>query len=200
MTDTDGELVITGPVPAMPVALYGDTDGSRYRDTWFDTYPGVWRQGDWITLTGRGSAVISGRSDATLNRGGVRLGTAEFYDVLEALPEIDDSLVVHLDDPATGYGRLIAFVVPHDPAHPHDELRRLATRALRDNLSPRHVPDRVVVAHSIPRTRTGKKLEVPVKRLLQGADPATVTAPGAVADPDSLAFYRPSLLTESRGA
>ncbi|MEU3221382.1 hypothetical protein [Streptomyces sp. NPDC006971] len=196
VTDTDGELVITGPVPAMPVALHNDTDGSRYRATWFDLYPGTWRQGDWITLTGRGSAVISGRSDATLNRGGVRLGTAEFYNVLEALPEIRDSLVVHLDDPRTGRGQLILFVVPDDPTRPPAELRQLATAALRTNLSPRHVPDRVAIAPQIPYTRTGKKLEVPVKRLLQGADPTTVTSPGTLANPHSLAFYHPSLLSE----
>jgi acetoacetyl-CoA synthetase len=196
VVDADGELVITGPIPAMPVALYNDTDGLRYRSTWFDTYPGIWRQGDWITITSRGSAVISGRSDATLNRGGVRLGTAEFYAVLDVLPEIDDSLVIHLDDPATGHGQLILFIVPHDRAHPETELHQIAKQALRNNLSPRHIPDRIIIAPEIPRTRTLKKLEVPVKRLLQGADPATVTSPGTLANPDSLAFYRPALIAD----
>ncbi|OHU21279.1 acetoacetate--CoA ligase [Mycobacteroides franklinii] len=199
VVDTDGELVITGPIPAMPVALYNDNDGSRYRNTWFDVYPGIWRQGDWITITSRGSAVISGRSDATLNRGGVRLGTAEFYNVLDALPEVHDSLVVHLDDPTTGHGQLILFVVRADAEYSEVELRKLVTTALRVNLSPRHVPDRVVIAPEIPYTRTGKKLEVPVKRLLQGADPSTVASPDALMNPASLAFYRPDLLQESEG-
>ncbi|WP_433194358.1 acetoacetate--CoA ligase [Nocardia sp. CA-107356] len=195
VVDTDGELVITGPVPAMPVALYNDTDGSRYRSTWFDNYPRIWRQGDWITITARGSAVISGRSDATLNRGGVRLGTAEFYATLGALPEINDSLVVHLDDPKTGHGQLILFLVPADQDQPEDELRELAAQTLRANLSPRHVPDRIILTPEVPYTRTGKKLEIPVKRLLQGADPATITSPGILANPDSLAFFHASLLT-----
>jgi acetoacetyl-CoA synthetase len=190
VVDTDGELVITGPIPAMPVGLYNDTDGTRYRSTWFDTYPGIWRQGDWITLSSRGSAVISGRSDATLNRAGVRIGTAEFYAVLDVRPEIADSLVVHLDDPDTGHGQLVLFLVAADTHGSEEELRKLAADAIRTNLSPRHVPDRIFIAPAIPRTTTGKKLEVPVKRVLQGADPATVTGPGTLADPDSLAYYR----------
>lgn len=185
----DGELVITGPVPAMPVGLYGDHDGSRYRSTWFDTFPGVWRQGDWITITDRGSTVISGRSDATLNRGGVRIGTAEYYAVLEAMPEIADSLIVHLDNRNTSHGQLVLFIVA---AGAQDErtLCEFAKSAIRQSLSPRHVPDLVLIAPSVPRTTTGKKLEVPVKRILLGADPATVVNAGALANPDSLDFYR----------
>lgn len=131
----DGELVITGPIPAMPVGLYGDHDGSRYRSTWFDTFPGVWRQGDWITITDRASTVISGRSDATLNRGGVRIGTAEYCAVLEAMPEIADSLIVHLDNRSTGHGQLVLFIVA---AGAQDErtLCEFARSATRKSLSP----------------------------------------------------------------
>jgi len=190
VADSDGELVITGPIPAMPVALYGDHDGSRYRATWFDTYPGIWRQGDWITLTGRGTAIISGRSDATLNRGGVRIGTAEFYAALDALPEVDDSLIVHLDDPTTGHGRLVLFVVARDPGHDDTQLHRLVAQTIRTALSPRHMPDQIITAPAIPRTRTGKKLEVPIKHILQGADPAVVANPDTLANPESLDYYR----------
>ncbi|MCP2281103.1 acetoacetate--CoA ligase [Nocardia amikacinitolerans] len=190
VVDTDGELVITGPVPAMPVALYGDHDGSRYRTTWFNTYPGIWRQGDWITLTSRGTAIISGRSDATLNRGGVRIGTAEFYAALDALPQVADSLIVHLDDPNTGHGRLVLFVVANEADQPDTELHRLVSQTIRTALSPRHVPDRIITAPAVPRTRTGKKLEVPVKRILQGADPGVVADLDTLANPASLNFYR----------
>ena len=194
VVDTDGELVITGPIPAMPVGLYGDADGSRYRSTWFDTYPGIWRQGDWITITSRGSAVISGRSDATLNRGGVRIGTAEFYAALDALPEVDDSLIIHLDDPTTGHGQLILFIVARNPGQADTELHRLVSQTIRSSLSPRHVPDQIITAPAIPRTLTGKKLEVPVKRILQGADPAKVANPDTLANPHSLDYYRTAKL------
>ncbi|WP_324197949.1 AMP-binding enzyme [Nocardia abscessus] len=126
----------------------------------------------------------------------MRLGTAEFYTTLGALPEINDSLVVHLDDPTTGHGQLILFLVPANPGQPADELAALAAKTLRAKLSPRHVPDRTIIAPEIPYTRTGKKLEVPVKRLLQGADPDTITSPGALANPGSLAFFHASLLTQ----
>lgn len=184
-----GELVITAPMPSMPVGFWGDPDGSRYRATYFEDIPGVWRHGDWIRFTDRGSCVITGRSDATLNRGGVRLGTADFYAVVEELPEIVDSLVVHLEDPDGGPGDLVLFVVPRDGRALDDALRRRVVDALRTNLSPRHVPDSVVGVAAVPRSRTGKKLELPVKRILQGADPDTVASRDALADPDALAAY-----------
>ncbi|MFE2998732.1 acetoacetate--CoA ligase [Nocardia sp. NPDC059246] len=187
--EAEGELVVTGPIPGMPVALYGDTDGSRYRATWFDTFPGIWRQGDWITITDRGSAVISGRSDATLNRGGVRIGTAEFYSTLEQLPEIADSLVVHLEDSDTGHGELVTFIVPTDPDDSTVDLHQLVRDTVRSALSPRHVPDRIISAPVIPRTLTGKKLEIPVKKILQGAAPKSVASPDSLADPHSLEFF-----------
>ena len=131
-------------------------------------YPGVWRQGDWIKFTERGSCVITGRSDATLNRGGVRLGTGEFYAVVEDLPEIVDSLVVHLEDDGGGSGELLLFVVPAPGATFDDELRGRIAGVLRSELSPRHVPDAIVAVPAIPRTLTAKKLELPVKQILRG--------------------------------
>ena len=161
-----GELVVTAPMPSMPLGLWGDDDGSRLRETYFDRYPGIWRHGDWIVFQEDGSCVVTGRSDATLNRGGVRLGTAEFYRVVEELPEVDDSLVVHLEDPAGGNGELILFVVTEGDLD--DALVGTIRAALRAGLSPRHVPDRVVAVPAVPRNLTGKKLELPVKRILQG--------------------------------
>ncbi len=142
-----GELVITAPMPSMPVGLWGDADGSRMRAAYFEPWPGVWRHGDWLTITDRGSCVITGRSDATLNRGGVRLGTAEFYAVVEALPEVADSVVVHLEDEAGGPGSLLLFVALRDGATLDDGLRSRIAAALRDGLSPRHVPDEI---HAVP--------------------------------------------------
>jgi acetoacetyl-CoA synthetase len=179
-----GELVITAPMPSMPVGLWGDADGSRLRDTYFDRYPGVWRHGDWIVFEPDGSCVVTGRSDATLNRGGVRLGTAEFYRVVEELPGVADSLVVHLEDPAGGNGELILFVVAAGGLD--DELAAGIRTALRHDLSPRHVPDRIVEVPAVPRNLTGKKLELPVKRILQGAPAEQVASRDALADPASL--------------
>jgi acetoacetyl-CoA synthetase len=181
-----GELVITAPMPSMPVALWGDDDGSRMRAAYFDRYPGVWHHGDWLTITERGSCIVSGRSDATLNRGGVRLGTAEFYSIVEAVPGVADSLVVHLEDGAGGPGELLLFVVPRDGAIVDEALAGLIRGALRGQLSPRHVPDAVHQVSAIPRTLSGKKLEVPVKRILLGQDPATAASKDALADPRSL--------------
>ena len=189
-----GELVMTVPVPSMPVGFWNDPDGSRYRSAYFDDIPGVWRHGDWIRFSDNGSCVITGRSDATLNRGGVRLGTADFYAVVEELPEVVDSLVVHLEDPDGGPGELILFVVTRDgaaggPAQVDDALRARIVHALRSNLSPRHVPDAVLGVASVPRSRTGKKLELPVKKILQGVDADAVASRDALADPDALATY-----------
>ena len=143
-----GELVITKPMPSMPVALWGDPDGERYRASYFDRYPGVWRQGDWIRFTERGSCVLTGRSDATLNRGGVRLGTGEFYALVEEFPEVADALVVHLEDEEGGSGELLLFVVAAPGAVVDEELQAQIAAALRRELSPRHVPDAI---HRGPR-------------------------------------------------
>ncbi|MET0820658.1 MAG: acetoacetate--CoA ligase [Aeromicrobium sp.] len=177
-----GELVITRPMPSMPVGLWGD-DGTRYRETYFDTYPGIWRHGDWVRFSESGTCVVAGRSDATLNRGGVRLGTSEFYDVLGAMPEVDDSLVVHLEDADGGQGELIVFVVLAGGAELDADLVASIGRGLRQSLSPRHVPDTVIAVPAVPTNRTGKKLEVPVKRLIQGAPLDRVVAQDTVADP-----------------
>jgi acetoacetyl-CoA synthetase len=179
-----GELVITRPMPSMPVGFWGDEDGTRYRATYFSRYPGVWRHGDWVRFSAEGGCVVAGRSDATLNRGGVRLGTAEFYGVVEELPEVEDCLVVHLEDATGGPGELLLFVVPNVPLD--DDLRRRISAALRGALSPRHVPDRITAVPSIPRNRTGKKLELPVKRILLGASPEDVLSRDSLADPASL--------------
>jgi acetoacetyl-CoA synthetase len=182
LIDEQGELVLTAPMPSMPVAFWNDADGSRYWAAYFADFPGVWRHGDWITITERGSCIISGRSDATLNRGGVRIGTAEFYAVVESLPEVADALVVHLEDT----DRLLLFVALHDDEALTDDLRGRINAELRTSLSPRHAPDEIRQVPSIPRTLSGKKLEVPVKRILGGADPERVASRGSLADPDSL--------------
>lgn len=183
VTGALGELVITQPMPSMPVGFWSDADGSALRASYFDHFTGVWRHGDWVVFDSMGRSHIAGRSDATLNRGGVRLGTAEFYRVIEELPEVADSLVVHLEDPAGGNGELMVFVVPAtggeiDPA--------TIRAALRAQLSPRHVPDDIVVVPAIPRTLTGKKLELPVKRIMQGAPADAVASRDALADPSAL--------------
>jgi acetoacetyl-CoA synthetase len=186
-----GELVITAPMPSMPVGLWGDSDGSRYRAAYFDDFPGVWRHGDWLTISDIGTCVVSGRSDATLNRGGVRLGTAEFYSVVDGLPEVADSLVVHLEDDEGGAGRLLLFVVPAQSVDLDDDLRGRIVGELRSKLSPRHVPDEMHQVAALPYTLSGKKLEVPVKRILQGASIDDAAAKGALANPESLdAFTR----------
>jgi acetoacetyl-CoA synthetase len=152
-------------------------------------YPGIWRQGDWIKFTERGSSVVTGRSDATLNRGGVRLGTGEFYGVVEELPEIVDSLVVHLEDEEGGAGELVLFVVLAGGTELDDDLRSRIAGRLRAQLSPRHVPDTIRDVRAIPRTLTGKKLEAPVKRLLRGAAPDTVASRDALLDPTALDLF-----------
>ncbi|AVT38895.1 acetoacetate--CoA ligase [Plantactinospora sp. BB1] len=189
--DQLGELVITAPMPSMPVGFWNDPEGRRYREAYFDVYPGVWRHGDWITVTERGSCVITGRSDATLNRGGVRLGTAEFYSVVEGLPEVTDSLVVHLEDDEGGAGELLLFVVLAPGLELGPELTARINRELRTGLSPRHVPDEIHQVGAVPRTLSAKKLEVPVKKILTGAAVDSAAATGALANPDSLrAFER----------
>jgi acetoacetyl-CoA synthetase len=184
-----GELVITAPMPSMPVGFWNDPDGSRYREAYFDVFPGVWRHGDWITISERGTCVITGRSDATLNRGGVRLGTSEFYSVVEGLDEVVDSVVVHLEDDAGGAGELLLFVVLGDGIELDDALRAKIARELRTNLSPRHVPDEIYQVRAVPRTLSAKKLEVPVKRILAGTPVESAAATGALANPESLAAF-----------
>lgn len=186
-----GELVITEPMPSMPVGFWGDPTGARYRASYFDDYPGVWRHGDWITFAEDGGCTISGRSDATLNRGGVRLGTSDFYSCVEALPEVADSLVVHLDtdDDGTGMGRLLLFVAPAPGHRLDDALRERIRRVLRTELSPRHLPDRIEEVSAVPRTLSGKKLEIPVKRILSGTPVDAAAATGSLANPAVLSEF-----------
>lgn len=181
-----GEMVITSPMPSMPVGFWGDPDGNRYRETYFNHYPGVWRHGDWIMFNPNGSCHVSGRSDATLNRGGVRLGTSEFYRVIEELEPIADSLVVHLEDPDGGNGTLTCFVTLEPGAVLDDGLRKRIRAELREQVSPRHMPDEVLELPTIPRNLSGKKLELPVKRILQGAAVSQVASRDALVDPHSL--------------
>jgi acetoacetyl-CoA synthetase len=181
-----GELVVTRPMPSMPVGFWNDPDRSRYREAYFADFPGVWRHGDWLEITERGTCIISGRSDATLNRGGVRMGTSEFYSVVEDVEGVLDSLVVHHDDPSGGPGELVLFVVLDDGRSLDDGIGATIARAIREELSPRHVPDELHCVPAIPRTISGKKMEVPVKRLLDGEPLERVANPGAMANPDSL--------------
>ncbi len=188
VTGQVGELVLTQPMPSMPVGFWNDPDGARYRESYFDMYPGVWRHGDWIELLPDGACVIYGRSDATLNRGGVRMGTSEFYRAVEAFEEIADSLVV--DTGRLGAeGRLILFVVPAAGGELDDDLKGRLRSALRSQLSPRHVPNEIHQVPGIPRTLSGKKLEVPVRKILLGTEPERAADPNALADPDALRYY-----------
>ncbi len=186
LLDEVGELVITKPMPSMPVCFWNDPDGTRLREAYFEMYPGLWRHGDWIRITPHGSCVIYGRSDATLNRGGVRMGTAEFYAVAEGLDEVLDSLVIDTSGAgADEDGELLCFLVlAAGVALAEVEPRLRAT--LRGSLSPRHVPNRFIVVDEVPRTLNGKKCEIPVKRILAGVDPSRAVSPGALRNPDSL--------------
>ncbi len=183
-----GELVVTRPMPSMPVRFWNDPDGARYHDAYFDTYPGAWRHGDWVTVTDRGSVEIHGRSDSTLNRNGIRMGSADIYQAVESIPEVAEAMVLGVEQPGGGYWMPL-FVVLRDGAELDDALAGRIKAAVRDKASPRHVPDEVIAAPGVPHTRTGKKLEVPVKRLLLGADPSTAVDRTAVDEPDLIDWY-----------
>jgi len=185
MPGETGELVISTPMPSMPVGLWNDPDGRRLRATYFEDFPGKWRHGDWITFFEDGMAVVSGRSDATLNRGGVRIGTAEFYSVTESLPFVVDSLVIHLASPGEELGKLLLFVHA-EGSQLTSEQRNLINTELRTRLSPRHVPDDIIAVPMIPRTLSGKKLEIPVKKILLGATPSDVCSLDSLVNPESL--------------
>jgi len=188
--DEVGELVVTAPMPSMPVGFWNDPDGARYHDSYFTRFPGVWRHGDWIKITPHGSCVIYGRSDSTLNRAGVRMGTSEFYRVVEELPEVVDSLVIDTGELGRE-GRLLLFVVLRDGGVLDEALRAAIRDRLRSQLSPRHVPDEIHQVAEVPRTLNGKKLEVPVKRILSGAPPERAASRDALANPAAFdAFVR----------
>lgn len=185
LIDDVGELVITTPMPSMPVMLWNDPDGTRLRESYFEDFPGKWRHGDWIRRTPRDSYVIYGRSDSTLNRGGVRMGTADFYAVVEGFDEVAESLVIDTSSLGSAEGALLCFLVLTE-GHTLEEVEPALRTALRTELSPRHVPDRFIVVDAVPRTLNGKKTEVPVKKILAGADPAAAISRDALLNPESL--------------
>jgi acetoacetyl-CoA synthetase len=187
VTGERGELVIRQPMPSMPVGFWGDPGGQRLASTYFGRFPGVWCHGDWVTFSAYGTCQVTGRSDATLNRGGVRLGTSEFYAVIDEDEEITDSLVVHLEDANGGPGQLILFIVTRDGAGLTGEAAARIRSLLREQLSPRHQPDLVRQVAVIPRTLTGKRMEVPVKRVLLDPGAAAPAEPG---EADALAEFR----------
>jgi acetoacetyl-CoA synthetase len=169
LTEAVGELAILAPMPSMPIFFWNDPDGERLRDSYFSVYPGIWRHGDWIEITAHDGVVVYGRSDSTINRGGVRMGTSEFYASVLTLPEVADALVVDVNRP-DGSSWLPLFIVLAEGAELDDALRKQVATRLRTDCSPRHVPDELFAIPEVPRTRTGKPLEVPVKRILMGAD------------------------------
>ena len=186
--DRVGELVVTAPMPSMPIRFWNDPDGSRFHDAYFNVFPGVWRHGDWITITSRGTAVVHGRSDSTINRHGVRIGSADIYAALDRIPEITDSLVIgaELDD---GEYWMPLFVTLVNSVRLDNGLRTRIAEEIRRHSSPRHIPDEILLAPAIPRTLTGKRLEVPVKRLLQGVDRDTAVNVGVVDHPEVLPWF-----------
>jgi acetoacetyl-CoA synthetase len=187
-------------MPAMPICFWGDPDGRRYREAYFDMYPGVWRHGDWLELTPRGSGILSGRSDATINRGGVRMGSAELYRAVLTLPEVVDALVVDLPG-ADGVDVMPMFVVLAGGVALDEGLVDRIRATIRREVSPRHVPDRIFAVPELPRTLTGKTLEIPVKRLLQGAEIDRVASRDSLANPAALEWFeqsRKAILDELR--
>jgi acetoacetyl-CoA synthetase len=183
-----GELVITEPMPSMPIGLWGDEDGSRLRESYFDTYPGIWRHGDWIEITERGTAIISGRSDSTINRGGIRMGTSEIYSAVLADEDVVDALVVDVPREGTD-GWMPLFVVLREGAELDDDLVARVKKRIREDCSPRHVPNEVHAIAEVPRTLSGKALEVPVKRILMGQAPEKAASRDSLANPAALDYF-----------
>jgi acetoacetyl-CoA synthetase len=186
--DQVGELVITEPMPSMPLFFWNDPEGERYRASYFDMYPGIWRHGDWIEITSRGTAVIYGRSDSTINRQGVRMGTSEIYRAVLALPELVDALVVDIPRPGTE-GWMPLFVVLAEGAELSDELKASIKRRIREDCSPRHVPNEIYAIAEVPRTLSGKVLEIPVKKILMGGDPDRAASRESLANPAALDYF-----------
>ena len=181
--DQVGELVITEPMPSMPLYLWDDPDGERLHESYFEMYPGIWRHGDWIEITSRGTAIISGRSDSTINRGGVRMGTAEIYRAVLAVDAVTDALVVDVD------GWMPLFVVLREGSELDDDLAAEIRKRIREDCSPRHVPSDIYAVAEVPRTLSGKVLEVPVKKILKGTPPERAASVDSLANPRSLDFF-----------
>ena len=175
-------------MPSMPLFFWGDEDGSRYRASYFEMYPGVWRHGDWIEITSRGTAIIYGRSDSTINRGGVRMGTSEIYRAVQGIEQVTDALVVDVPRQGTE-GWMPLFVVLRDGDELDDELVAEIKRRIREQCSPRHVPNEVFAVAEVPRTLSGKVLEVPVKRILMGEPPERAASRDSLANPSSLDYF-----------
>ncbi len=188
LVDEVGELVITEPMPSMPLFFWNDPDGERYQESYFNMYPGIWRHGDWIKITPRGSAIIYGRSDSTINRMGIRMGSSEIYRVVEGLPEVLDSLMVGIEQPGGKY-YMPLFVVLRENVQLDDELKARIKARLRTNVSPHHVPDEIIAVPDVPRTLSGKKLEVPIKKLFMGVPVEKAVSRGALGNPQSLQFF-----------
>ena len=192
-----GELVITEPMPSMPIYLWGDPDGERYRESYFSMWPGVWRHGDWIEITERETAIIYGRSDSTINRGGVRMGTSEIYRAVLSVDEVQDALVV--DVPREGEENWMPlFVVLRDGAELDDELAKRIKSRIREDCSPRHVPNDVIAIPAVPRTLSGKVLEVPVKRVLMGHEPEKAASRESLQNPDAFDWFVDFARAQSR--
>ncbi len=183
-----GEMIITRPMPSMPVFFWGDSDGKKYRSSYFEKFAGVWTHGDWITETPRGAFIVHGRSDATLNRGGVRLGSADIYAALQFVPEVRDSLVIGIEQPKGGY-YMPLFVTLTQGETLTAELGDRIRATIRQHTSSRHVPDDIVVAPAIPITHANKKIEVPIKKIFVGHDPATAVNRGSLANPEAVDWY-----------
>jgi acetoacetyl-CoA synthetase len=190
LVDEVGELVIKRPMPSMPLYFWGDSDGSRYRESYFSMYPGVWRHGDWIRITCRGTAIIYGRSDSTINRGGVRMGTSEIYSAVLSLDEVVDALVVDVPGrPGYEVGWMPLFVVLRPGASLDEELVAAIRRRIREDCSPRHLPDEILEISEVPRTLSGKVLEVPVKRILSGVAVEEAASRESLANPTALDYF-----------
>jgi acetoacetyl-CoA synthetase len=188
VVDEVGELVITRPMPSMPVGFWSDPDGSRYREAYFDQYPGIWRHGDFFKVNARGGCFVLGRSDATLNRHGVRIGTAEVYRALIEVAEIEDSLIVNLDLPGGGFFMPL-FVKLKDDVRLDAALEEKVRARMRAAYSARHVPDKIYQVQGIPYTLTGKKMEVPVRRILTGTPVEKAANRAAMSNVDSLQYF-----------
>ena len=188
--DQVGELVLTEPMPSMPLFLWNDPGAQRYRDSYFSMYPGIWRHGDWIEITSRGTAIIYGRSDSTINRGGIRMGSSEIYRAVLALPEVEQALVVDVPGrPGFDEGWMPLFVVLRDGAELTDELGARIKQRIREECSPRHVPNEIHAIAAVPTTLSGKVLEVPVKRILMGTPPEQAASRDALTNPESLNYF-----------
>jgi acetoacetyl-CoA synthetase len=188
VTGEVGEMVITKPMPSMPVYLWNDKDFSKYEDSYFSTYPGVWRHGDWIEVTDHEGIVIYGRSDATLNRGGVRIGTSEVYRAVDKVEEVQDCMIICVEK-AGGKFYMPLFVILKPGYKLDEELKKKINHTLKEEYSPRHVPDEIVEVTDIPYTISGKKTETPIKKILMGKDPEKVINKGALRNPESMTFF-----------